>query len=324
MIGFTTRIATAVLVLLLALAAAAPAQAPAPAPPVKCTVGAFIMSLYDLDARDGSFGVDYWLWFTYTDTGIKPLETVEYINTKTAGDSLASVEDRNGTFYACKKVKATVIHDWAVEAFPFDRQVLRIIVEESNWESSRIQYVPDTAATNVSSDIALRGWKIDDVDIKVMNSPYDTTFGDPRGESEAVFTRAVISITLVREATGMFFKLHGVLYIAMAVVVLALFMKPADQVVFAGRVGLIVSMLFAAIINQCVVEASVGETVRLSLSAKIHILTFVAVFAAILITFLSRRWHEHGQGDRAIMLDRVSALVLPMLYAVINVMLIFM
>ena len=96
-----------------------------PADPGGRTVGIYITSLRDFDVADRSFGADFWLWSVHP-PGTDPLGGMEFVNAKEVDIRLDRASGRSEGDWSREKARATVLHDWNLSDFPFDRQALEI------------------------------------------------------------------------------------------------------------------------------------------------------------------------------------------------------
>jgi hypothetical protein len=88
-----------------------------------CPIGVYVTSLRDLDSAGDSFGIDFWVWSVHP-PGDDPLESLEFVNAKQIETRLKRTTKRGDRAWSGLKARATVLHDWDVRNFPFDRQTL--------------------------------------------------------------------------------------------------------------------------------------------------------------------------------------------------------
>lgn len=286
-------------------------------------VGIYITSLHDLDPIDGSFGADYWVWSVHP-SGANPLENLELYNAKEADADLDLKEERGDREWSQRKISAVVHHDWDLSNFPFDRQVLNIVLEEGAADTTTLMYSADTTNSGYNEDIRLEGWRITDFALEERAVDYATTFGDPDISSGSSYARLVASVEIERESATGFFKLVAGVYAASAIGLLSFLMVPDIAPIFGARMVVLVGSLFASVISLRASEAVLGNTESLSLLDKIHIIAMVYIFIAALITVLARKTCESGKEDLAKRRDRVWLRVLGVSFVLINALLISM
>ena len=286
-------------------------------------IGIFITSLHDLDVTADTFGVDYWVW-TVHPPELNPLETLEFYNAKEAHADLDQTAERGDRSWSQRKISAVVRHDWDISNFPFDRQVLDIVLEEGVADTTALMYSADTANSGYNEDIYLEGWHITDFAIEERTVDYATTFGDPDISEGSSYARLVASIQLQRETMTGFFKLVAGVYVASAIVLLTFLMNPQHPPIFSGRMGVLVGALFATVLSLRASEAVLGTTESVSLVDKIHIVAMVYISIAALITVLVRKAYESGKEELAKRRNRIWLGVLGISFVLINGLLIIL
>ncbi len=286
-------------------------------------IGIFITSLHDLDVTADTFGVDYWVWSVHPPE-LNPLETLEFYNAKEAHADLDQTAERGDRSWSQRKISAVVRHDWDLSNFPFDRQVLDIVLEEGVADATTLVYSADTANSGYNEDIHLEGWHITDFAIEERTVDYATTFGDPDIFDGSSYARLVASIQLERETMTGFFKLVTGVYVASAIGLLSFLMIPKHPPIFGARMGVLVGALFATVLSLRTSEAVLGTTESVSLVDKIHIIAMVYIFIAALITVVVRRAYESGKEELAKRRNRVGLRVLGISFVLINGLLIIL
>jgi hypothetical protein len=286
-------------------------------------IGIFITSLHDLDVTADTFGVDYWVWSIHPPE-LNPLETLEFYNAKEAHADLDQTAERGDRSWSQRKISAVVRHDWDLSNFPFDRQVLDIVLEEGAADTTALMYSADTANSGYNEDIHLEGWHITDFALEERTVDYATTFGDPDIFDGSSYARLVASVQLQRESMTGFFKLVTGVYVASAIVLLSFLMNPHHAPIFSGRMGVLVGALFATVLSMRASEAVLGTTESVSLVDKIHIVAMVYILIAALITVVVRRAYESGKEEFAKRGDRIWLRVLGISFVLINGLLIIL
>ncbi len=283
------------------------------------TIGAYINSIYDVKLNDGCFTTDTWVWFLYRNRELKPLETTEFPNTKEISSGYKSSEEKGGVLWSTMKVKAVVKMSWNIQNYPFDRQVLRIWMEESEMDNTAMVYRPDAVNTMYDSTIKLTGWNIIDFGIETTDVNYPTTYGDPELATGSTYSRAVIRFVLERDGLGLFIKLFTGLYIAFAISLLVFFIDPKD---IDPRFGFSVGGMFGAITNKYIVDAILPDTTTFTLVDIIHDITFLFMLISIGLSIISLYYAKRRKRMISQKIDRIGFWSLAGLYIVLNVVVI--
>ncbi|MFK8161844.1 MAG: hypothetical protein AB8H12_05215 [Lewinella sp.] len=290
------------------------------AQPDTVKIGLFITDLYDLNLSEKRFSADFWLWFNYADSTLAPMETIELTKARELDKRLDFVEEKGGVQWATQKISAIFKADWNVQNFPFDVQVVTIDVEESDRDVGSLVYEVDTANTKYFSEISIKNWEI--VDFGVRNSAvvYPTDYGDPTLDGESTYTQATVYFELKRKSQGLFFTLFTGIYVAFFISVLVFFIDPVDV---DPRFGLSVGGLFAAVGNKYIVDSILPQSTSFTLVDKIHVMTYIFLLLCIVLSVISLRLWKNKKMVQSRRLDRVSFIVLTLLYIVLNLVFIF-
>lgn len=284
-------------------------------------IGAFVNDLYDINLSEKSFSTEFWVWFNYRDSLLKPLESLEISNAKEIESSLDFMEIKDGVCWSGKKIHAIIKKDWDISRFPFDKQTLSIELEDSNNDLASMVYVPDEANTRLDENLKLSNWKIKGFSLKSDAKKYPTTYGDPSLSGSSAYPHASLSLDIQRQSWGLFFSLFTGLYVAFFISSLVFFIDPIDV---DPRFGLSVGGLFAAVGNKYIVDSILPQSTTFTLVDKLHILTYLFLLICIVFSVISLRIWKNGQEQRSARFDRRAYFSIVSLYVAINVLLIWL
>jgi len=252
-------------------------------PPWQPKVGVFITALYGFDLRNQSFNITFWNWFIHHYDDYKPEETTEIVNAhsylreKTAVD----LKDHN-VKWAQIKFTGKIAHNWDIANFPFDRQTLKVIMEDSKLDYAGLRYMVDQYNSKIDSNVQLPDWNIVDFDLQGGPVIYNTTYGDPDlADGESTYGRLTVNITLERKGTRLFFNMFTALYVAFILSSIAFFV-PLDNT--SARLSLATAAIFSAIGNKYVVDSMLPPTAALTLVDKLQAATFLFIGIMVIIT----------------------------------------
>ncbi len=300
------------------------AQAATEEAPEKCNTGIFITSLYDLKPALNTFRANFWLWSTCPSENNLPMKNIEVIKAQKVFSNLQFHEKKDGLYWSQRQFQAVIHHKWNFSNFPFERQVLKIELEDGVNDATSLVYVPDIKNSTYNPKIKLDGLKITDFKLHERKISYPTTFGDPSlSKPNSNYSRLVASITVARSGlSGFFFKLHAATYIAFALTLVSFFLHPTQASIFSARMSLLVGSLFAVVVNLRAAGAILGHTNSLTLVDKIHITTMVYIFSAVTISAFSFRFCELGREKLCFKFNKICFLVFSISFFTINLILI--
>jgi hypothetical protein len=284
-----------------------------------CPIGVYVTSLRDFDPVGDSFGIDFWVWSVHPQ-GDDPLDRLEFVNAKQIETRLERTTKRGDREWSRLKARASVLHDWDVTDFPFDRQNLTLDLGIAGSDAPACGV--DRADSGYHKGIAPEGWRIAAFDVERHTRVNATDFGDPARSGRSAQEHVLVTVELQRESVVGFVKLVAGVYAAIAIALVSFLMAPDQAPVFSGRMMVLVGALFATVVNMQVGNSLLGSPEAVSLVDKIHIVALAYVFVAAVMAVLSWRDYDSGHESRARRRDLVSLCVFGASYLVINAILI--
>lgn len=287
----------AVLALVCVLAAPGFGQDSAPAvKPREVYVGVWVTRVHEVAIKEHRFVADFWVWFRWKGEDLDPLATFDLVDgtvRQKTGEQRGKSLEWN---YATCRVEAEITKYFDVSAFPLDDHVLHIAIEDAQKEASLLRYVADTANSGVAAEVQVPGWAVQHASVAVADHAYTTNYGDislPTGQGSA-YSRFTCEIPLVRPGLGYFAKMFFGLLVAVAIALLAFFIRPTD---LDPRFGLGVGAIFAAVGSLYITSSALPDTNILTMSDKLHILGFAAILVSLVESTVSL--HKWTSGDEA-------------------------
>lgn len=286
-----------------------------------CMLGVYILALYDINYPGNEFTADFWMWFTYRDSSLEPLKTVEVTNAKSYTFANGSTETKRGIHWAAQKCKATLRENWDTRDFPFDHQTLRIVIEDADNDTASLVYVPDTAHSRIDSRVVLDGWNISGLRFVREDARYNTNYGDPELAESSTYPSLVVYVDLVRDGLGLFFKLFTGVYVAFSLCMMVFFF---DEHEIGSRFSVLVGAMFAAVANKYIVDSFLPMSVGFTLVDRIHVVTFVYILlsgcvSVFVMHYQKKTGAEEKHGDYvAGKVDRYAFWILLTTYLGIN------
>ena len=285
-----------------------------------CPIGVYVTSLRDLDPVGDSFGIDFWVWSVHP-PGDDPLKSMEFVNAKQIETRLERTTRRGDREWSRLKARATVLHDWNLTDFPFDRQTLTLDLGVAG-SGAPASCGIDRAGSGYDKRIAPEGWRIAAFDVERHTRKIATDLGDPARSGRSAQEHVLVTVELQRESVIGFVKLVAGVYAAIGIAMLSFLMAPNQATVFSGRMALLVGALFTTVVNMQVGNSLLGYPEEVSLVDQIHIVALAYVFVAALMAVVSRQGYESGHKGRARRRDMISLFVFGASFLVFNAILI--
>ncbi|MBY0433580.1 MAG: hypothetical protein K2U26_05685 [Cyclobacteriaceae bacterium] len=289
----------------------------ASAQPDTVKVGAFVISVHDINFHDKEYTVRFWMWFLYKNEGFDFTKQLDIPNAKSIDPPEAIIDTVEGKTWVMLKMKCVMKENWLVHDFPFDHQHLKIQIENSILDNTVLIFDPDFAGSKIDDEEALDGWTIKNFKVSAQENYYATGFGDPRiGHDHQTFSQFVIELDIERSAWGLFMKIFLGMYIAFLIATISFTPHPSE---LEPRFGLPVGGLFAAVGNKYIIDSLLPESSTFTLVDTLHALTFIAIFGTLLVSALALRQIDNGNKEQAEITNRQGARLVISLYVILNV-----
>jgi len=287
------------------------------AAPDTVRTGIYITSIHDINFKDKEFAVKFWLWLKYRNKDFDFYQNLEVPAAKTVNKSYVTVDSSNGQVYMLMKLECVMKDSWKISNFPFDQQKLRIFIENSQFDSKALVFVPDTVGNHYDPRFTLSGWSIDSCVIATGVKAYETAFGDEsiaKPHTEYSSFRARLSIH--RDAMGLFWKMFLGMYIAFLIAFVCFFIH-SDGI--DSRFGLSVGSLFAVIGNKYIIDSSLPDSASFTLVDTLHGVTLCFILCVITATAYSLKLIKTNRAQQAAKLDSIFAVSLLFIYIFLNI-----
>lgn len=292
-------------------------QAQGKTTPDTVSVGIYITSIHNIDFKNKEFTATFWLWLKYRNRDFDFMNNLEVPNAKTVEKSFSSVDSSGEKVYMQMKLQCVMKDSWKIDNFPFDVQKLRISIENSQFDTRSLIFVPDTIGGNYDSRFTLRGWTIDSCVITAGKRIYETGFGDEElSKPQAEYSAFRVRLTINRAANGLFWKMFLGMYIAFLISYMCFYIH-ADGM--DSRFGLSVGSLFAVIGNKYIIDSSLPESASFTLVDMLHGITLFFILAVIAENAYSLRLIKKNKIAKAVKADNISAIVMLAVYVLLNI-----
>ena len=287
------------------------------AQPDTVKTGIYITSIHDIDFKQKEYTVDFWLWLKYKNKEFDFANNLEIPQAKSVEKSFYTEDTSNGRVYIQMKLQCVMKDNWKINNFPFDRQKLRLSIENSQFDSRSLVFSIDTLGNHYDPKFTLRGWTIDSFDLSSGIKAYETTFGDESlARPHVEYSSFKVKIGLARDASELFWKMFLGMYVAFLIAYICFYIH-ADNI--DSRFGLSVGALFAAIGNKYIIDSSLPESNSLTLVDTLHGVTLFFIFAIVAASAYALQLVKKNKLQKANKIDMILAQVLLAVYIIINI-----
>ena len=277
-------------------------------------VGAYIISVHDINFHDKEYTVRFWLWFVYDNPDFDFSKQLDIPNAKEIEPPEIINDSIDGKAWTIMKMKCTMKESWDVKDFPFDSQHLRVQIENTLFDNKHLVFVPDVQGSRFDEKEAIDGWSIANFGVFNKENDYETGFGDSSSSTQ-VFSTFNIEMDIERDAWGLFLKIFIGMYIAFLIAMVSFTPHPSE---LEPRFGLPVGGLFAAVGNKYIIDSLLPESSAFTLVDTLHSFTFFAVFITLVVSALSLRLHDAGKIEQSKKVNSIGSRFVIITYLICN------
>jgi len=278
--------------------------------------GVYITSIHDIDFKQNEYTVNIWIWFKYKRREFDFQQNLEIPQAKSFSKLYYSIDSSDG-YYVLMKLQCTMKDSWKINNFPFDKQTLRLGVENTQFDSKSLVFSVDTLGKHYDPRFTLRGWNIDSFTTTAGIKAYETTFGDPSlSKPHVEYGTYRVRIGITRDAGELFWKMFLGMYVSFLISYICFYIH-ADNI--DSRFGLSVGSLFAAIGNKYIIDSSLPESTTFTLVDLLHGITLFFIFLVITSSAYALQLVKNNQLKKANRFDMVMAQTVLALYIIINI-----
>lgn len=283
-------------------------------------VGAYVISLHDINFHEKEYTIRFWLWFVYDNPDFDFSKQLDIPNAKEIAPPEIILDSIDGKAWAIMKMKCKMKQNWDVHDFPFDYQHLKVQIENTLFDNKHLIFMPDTLGSRFDEKEAIDGWHVHNFEVSRHDNDYETGFGDQSNPYQ-VFSTLNIELDIERNAWGLFLKIFIGMYIAFLISVISFTPHPSE---LEPRFGLPVGGLFAAVGNKYIIDSLLPETTSFTLVDTLHALTFFAIFATLMVSAVALKLHDYKKTEKAVRISKRGAVIVISLYVICNVIAIVM
>lgn len=291
------------------------AQQP-PEEPIR--IGVFIVSTFSVDPSKGSFTVLFYIWATGPLDDPDPLSSIQFPRAVTSTLLSQNHEVRGNNRWVLKAYRCEMLNEWDLHSYPFDDHTLSLVFRLSPPDGKKFTIDLDTADSGIAQKRIEGGWKITDFQLFKYQLSYQSNFGDP-ADGQRATDLIVASFQMTRLPWVLFFRLMSGAYVSVLIALLGCLLKTEHPPVFSGRISMQVACLLAAVVNQREIGSAIGTRSFYSLPDALHVLCYLGILAAFLITLRSRKFNDDGQALKALRWEKRGSLIVLVVFILANI-----
>lgn len=261
------------------------------ATPILAECGVYVKSFGNFDFNKNSFFINFYIWWILEDSTYSPDKTMEITNAQEYKRLWAARDKVQNKMRIQARYLGTINQDWDMKYFPFDRQKIRVSLEDNIGDINKIRFTPIPNGSKISPDIKLRGWRMIKFDLNQEAYKYSTNFGNLE-QPDMITSRLNIIFELKRDGWAIFF-VYFIGYIVALILCILTYFTP--QRYFGETITLCLGAIFAGIGNKYQLDMSISHVAGISLSGVATICTFLVILLTIINVVVKHILYINGR-----------------------------
>lgn len=265
------------------------------------TIGFLPILVHELNITSNTYYLDTYLWMKWKGD-INPVESMEFINAVDKYDFVKEVllkepsELSDGSKYQIMHVEGHFFQNFILSDFPFDKQKLSILIEDSTHGYQKVSYVIDQQASGIGDQLEIPGWNIKNWTASSLIHDYGTSFGENDNLSGgSTYSVARFEINIDRPSSYFIWKLLVPLIIVISGSWMSLLL---DSSHLEARTGMPATALLTTVFLQQGYSDNLPQIGYLVLMDKIYVLTYILIVIS-LIRAISTAYFNNDPNDIA-------------------------
>ena len=279
--------------------------------PCSAAIGVVLIDAGNFDYPNATFQSTFWIWSVSKNPDIDALTNLDIRNavaTEVVTD-ISTTEE--GEHWHLQKIKGTFRNYWNLSKYPFDRQELKIFLEEGGLNIQDFNYCIDANSKSYFHSPNLKGWTLENMNIEVGSTQYESNFGDPslKGLETSAFTAAEITVELRRSNWTSFWRISSGAFISLSLALSSFLLSFKNFGLLSARFGLLGGSAFANVISIRNVSARTGAVPYITFIDQIHLIPMIAILLGLIISLWNLRIHNKSDNvARCNAIDKYSLL----------------
>ncbi|MEM5792874.1 MAG: hypothetical protein QXY45_00740 [Candidatus Aenigmatarchaeota archaeon] len=270
-------------------------------------VGLYLINLGKFDISTGSFTADFYLAFECENSC--PNLDFEFMNGRaTSFEKL--VDKPNLKSY---RIQANLVSPIDLKKFPFDKQKLKIIIEDKNLPIEELVYIPKLNESGIDPSIIFIGWEIEDWSSYTEEHYYNVY--------DETYSQYIFEIPIRRITINSIFKTFLPIAFIM-LIMLSSFVLDPDKI--TTRLTMAGSSLVASVMYHVSITNQIPPVSYLTFVDKFMVLTYFITLLSFIFNVLILELHEEKKDKLVEKLHRCTEftmfIVVPIIYVLLFVL----
>jgi hypothetical protein len=283
-------------------------------------VGAHFNNFQAVNLETHTYEADFYVWFKWCDPERDPATTLEFLNTNEAwGHMITPAYEEvetlpDGSLYQVLHVTGRFSTKMPLHSYPFDRQVIGPILEDSRDGAAAQRYEADgPTAITLNPDFILPGYVIGEPRLRITNEAYPTSFGDPREGAPQPYSRVYLELPLSRPIFTQVVQLFVPL---LSVVVCAALMFVLSPRYVDSRISVGITAMLTIVALQMTYNQDLPDLGYLMMMDKVYLVAYGYVLLGLGVVVAATHLVHLGREQDATRLHRYGLMVASGLFVV--------
>ena len=278
---------------------------PATAQPYTVEVGMYLIDIAHLDVKESEFFADFYVWYKAPPAASWTPANIEFMNgTVESAAELQLATDTVGRNVWTQRIKGRFRGRFRLQAYPFDSQTLPISIEDSEYQTDKILFQPDSAGSQnfskwIEPELNVPDWEMAGATCTVDVHQYQTDFG-LGDQKTSHYSRLTFKLDLKR-----LFMPHLIKFILPLIIIAGMaymvFFINANE--FEAQCGICVTALLSAVALHMAQADALPAVGYMLMSDKIFILFYIVIFSALVQTVVNNSYAKRRRFDMAPEID---------------------
>ena len=282
-----------------------------PQRPCSVAIGVVLIDAGNFDYPNATFQSTFWIWSVSENPDLDALINLDIRNavaTEVITD-ISSTEE--GEHWHLQKIKGTFRNYWNLSKYPFDRQKLKIFLEEGELGIQDFSYCIDADSRSYFHSPNIKGWTLESLNIETGSTQYESNFGDPslKGLETSDFAVAEITVELRRSNWTSFWRITSGAFISLSLSLSSFLLSFKNFGLLSARFGLLGGSAFANVISIRNVSAKTGAVPYITFIDQIHLIPMLTIHLGLIISLWNLRiYNKSANVTKCDTIDKYSLL----------------
>jgi len=197
----------------------------------------------------------------------------------------------DGSLYQIVRHQGFFSTKFPLHNYPFDRQTLKITVEDSQMVAEKMFYRLDTKPLVINPQLQMPGYTLGSPRVEIEAHSYTTAFGDLSLSEASTYSRAEFLIPVSRPPMAGVMKAFVPVLLIILSAALSLLLDPSHV---EARVGLAITALLTLVALQFTMLSGLPEVTYLTLIDQVYLLSYLYILAVLGLAVRVSRIDQRG------------------------------